>query len=158
MKSLSRTTRALIHQYNHKIGWRKCLYTKIIWTWSVLSDSLQPHGLYSPWKCPGQNTGVGSLSLVQGIFSIQGSNPGLLHCRWILYQLGHKGSPFNQAFSPNFKLIENRRLEEQIKWQHEDNKHRKWSRLWNILEDSWQQPVKGLKSKKQLEDQLLRET
>jgi len=80
-----------------------------------MSDSLQPHGLYSPWKCPGQNTGVGSLSLVQGIFSTQGSNPGLLHCRWILYQLSHKGSPFNQAFSPNFKLIGNRRLEEQIK-------------------------------------------
>ena len=35
---------------------------------------------------------VGSLSLLQGIFSTQGSNPGLLHCRWILYQLSHKGS------------------------------------------------------------------
>ena len=40
-----------------------------------------------------QNTGVGSLSLLQGIFPNQGSNPGLLHCRWILYQLRHKGSP-----------------------------------------------------------------
>ena len=38
---------------------------------------------------PGQNTGVGSLSLLQGIFSTQGSNPGLLHCRQILYQLSH---------------------------------------------------------------------
>ena len=37
--------------------------------------------------------GVGSLSLLQGIFPTQGSNPGLLHCRWILYQLSHKGSP-----------------------------------------------------------------
>ena len=60
---------------------------------SVVSDSLQPHGLYSPWNSPGQNTGVGSLSLLQGIFPIQGSNPGLSHCRWILYQLSHKGSP-----------------------------------------------------------------
>ena len=42
---------------------------------------------------PGQNTGVGSLSLLQGIFPTQGSNPGLPHCRWILYQLSHKGSP-----------------------------------------------------------------
>ena len=42
---------------------------------------------------PGQNTGVGSLSLLQGIFPIQGSNPGLLHCRQILYQLSHKGNP-----------------------------------------------------------------
>ena len=47
----------------------------------------------SPWNSPGQNTGVGSLSLLQGIFPTQGSNPGLLHCRWILYQLSHKGSP-----------------------------------------------------------------
>ena len=35
---------------------------------SVMSESLQPHGLYSPWNSPGQNTGVGSLSLLQGIF------------------------------------------------------------------------------------------
>ena len=45
------------------------------------------------WNSPSQNTGVGSLSLLQGIFPIQGSNPGLLHCKWILYQLSHKGSP-----------------------------------------------------------------
>ena len=60
---------------------------------SVMSDSLWPHGLYSPWNSPGQNTEVGSLSLLQGIFPTQGSNPGLLHCRQILYQLSHKGSP-----------------------------------------------------------------
>ena len=60
---------------------------------SVMSDSLRPHGLYSPWNSPGQNTGVGSLSLLQGIFPTQGSNPGLLHCRQILYQLSYKGSP-----------------------------------------------------------------
>ena len=60
---------------------------------SVVSDSLWPHGLYSPWNSLGQNTGVGSLSLLQGIFPTQGSNPGLLHCRQILYQLSHKGSP-----------------------------------------------------------------
>ena len=58
-----------------------------------MSDSLQPHGLYSPWNSPGQNTGVGSLSLLQGIFPTQGSNPGPLHYRWIRYQLSHKGSP-----------------------------------------------------------------
>ena len=60
---------------------------------SVMSDSLWPHGLYSSWNSPGQNTGVGSCSLLQGIFPTQGSNPGLPHCRWILYQLSHKGSP-----------------------------------------------------------------
>ena len=45
-------------------------------------DSLRPHGLYSPWNSLGQNIGVGILP-----------NPGLLHCRRILYQLSHKGSP-----------------------------------------------------------------
>ena len=60
---------------------------------SVVSNSLQPQGLHSPWSSPGQNTGVGSLSLLQRIFPTQGSNPGLLHCSWILYQLSHRGSP-----------------------------------------------------------------
>ena len=54
---------------------------------------MSPQGLYSPWNSPGQNTGVGSLSFHQGIFPTQGSNPGLPHCRQILYQLSHRGSP-----------------------------------------------------------------
>ena len=60
---------------------------------SVMSDSLQPQGLYSPWNSPGQNTRVGSRSCLQAIFPTQGSNPGIPHCRWILYQLSHQGSP-----------------------------------------------------------------
>ena len=60
---------------------------------SVVSDALRPHGLYNPWNSPGQDTGVGSLSLLQWIFPTQGSNPGLLHCRRIHYQLSHQGSP-----------------------------------------------------------------
>ena len=59
---------------------------------SVVSDSLQPHGLHSPWNSPGHNTGVGSCSLLQGIFPAQGSNPSLVHCGWILYQLSHRQS------------------------------------------------------------------
>ena len=58
---------------------------------SILSDSLQSHGLYSPWNSLGQNTGVGSLSLLQGFFPTQGSNPGLLRCRQILDHLSHQG-------------------------------------------------------------------
>ena len=58
-----------------------------------MPHSLWHHGLYSPWNSPGQNTGAGSLSLLQEIFPTQGSNPGLPHCRWIFYQLSHKGSP-----------------------------------------------------------------
>ena len=61
---------------------------------SVVSDSLWPHGLYSPWNSPGKNTGVSSLFLLQRIFPTQGLNQGLLHCRQILYQLSYQGSPY----------------------------------------------------------------
>ena len=60
-----------------------------------MSNSLWPHGLYSPWNSPGQNTGVGSRSLLQGIFPTQGLNPDLPHCRWFLYHLSYQGSPIN---------------------------------------------------------------
>ena len=59
---------------------------------SVMSDPLQPHGLYSPWSSPGQNTEVGSHSLLQGIFPTQVSNRGLPQCMQILYHL-KKGKP-----------------------------------------------------------------
>ena len=58
---------------------------------SVISNSLQSHGLYSPRNSWGQNAGLGSCSLLRGIFRTQGSNPGLPYCRRILYQLSHKG-------------------------------------------------------------------
>ena len=48
----------------------------------------------APLEPPGKSTGVGCHGLLQGIFSIQGSNPGLLHCRWILYPPSHLGSPW----------------------------------------------------------------
>ena len=73
---------------------------------SVVSDSLWPHGLQParllcPWDSPGKNTGVDSHDLLQGIFPTQGSNPGLPHCRWILYHLSHQGNFYviwNTAF------------------------------------------------------------
>ena len=58
---------------------------------SVMSDCLWPYGLYSPRNFTGHNTGVRSLSLLQGIFPTQGLNVGLPHCRQILYQLSHRG-------------------------------------------------------------------
>ena len=70
-----------------------CIYMKWSESCSAVSNSFQPHGLYGPWSSPGQNTGVGSFSLLQRTFPTQGSNPGLLHCRRILYQLSHKESP-----------------------------------------------------------------
>ena len=51
------------------------------------------HMDYSPWNSPGQNIGVGSLSLLQRIFPTQVLTPSLSYCRQILYQLSHKGSP-----------------------------------------------------------------
>ena len=50
--------------------------------------------LLCPWDSPGKNTGVGCHSLLQGIFPTQGLNPGLLHCRQIVYYLSHQGSPY----------------------------------------------------------------
>ena len=57
-----------------------------------MSDSLRLQEFYSPWNSPGQNTGVGSCSLLQGIFPTQGLNTGLLHCRQILYRLSHQAN------------------------------------------------------------------
>ena len=73
---------------------------------SVVSDSLRPHGLHSPWDSLGQNPGVGSLSLLQGIFPTQGLNPGLPYCRRILYQLSHKGSAPVNSLSFSFLICE----------------------------------------------------
>ena len=71
---------------------------------------------WGPCNSPGQNTGVGSHSLLQGIFQTQGWNPGLLHCRRILYWLSHQGSPylsissFQQPPSPKVKWLSRVRL------------------------------------------------
>ena len=70
---------------------------------SVMSDSFRPRGPHSPRNSPGQNTGVGSLSLLQGIFPTQGSNPGLLHCRQTLYQLRRK--IFSTKYRPRYPEI-----------------------------------------------------
>ena len=101
---------------------------------SVISNSLQPHGLYSPWKSPGQNTGVGSLPLLQGIFPTQGSNPSLPHCRQILCQLSHNGSPgmlkwvaysllqrIFQTQESNWGLLHCRRILYQLSYQKSPN-------------------------------------
>ena len=80
---------------------------------SVMSDSLQPHGLESArllcsWDSPGRYTEVGCHSLLQGIFLTQGSNSGLLHCRHVLYSLGHQGSvsaEFAQIFLLGLRFV-----------------------------------------------------
>ena len=67
-----------------RIFLKRCKTEHVFWqseseSRSVVSDSLRPQGLYSPWNSPGQITGVSSLSLLQGLFPTQGSNPGLPH-------------------------------------------------------------------------------
>ena len=74
---------------------------------SVVSNSFQPHGLLlawflCPWDSPGKNTRVSSYSLLRGIILIQGSNPGLLHCRQILYCLSHEGSPIRSLLPSKY--------------------------------------------------------
>ena len=59
----------------------------------TLCDPMGITRLLCPWDFPGRNTGVGCHFLLQGIFPTQGSNPCLLHCRWILYRRSHQGSP-----------------------------------------------------------------
>ena len=80
---------------------------------SVVSDSLWPHGLYSPSNYPGHDTGVGSHSLLQGIFPTQGSNPGLPHYRKILYQLNHQRS--SNASKIMFKIFQ-ARFQQCVNW------------------------------------------
>ena len=60
-----------------------------------LCDSMDccPTRLLCPGDFPGNNIGVGSHSHLQGFFLTEGSNPGFLHCRWILYYLNHQGYP-----------------------------------------------------------------
>ena len=90
---------------------------------SVLSDSLPPHGLQPPsllcpWNSPVKNTGVGSHSLLQGIFMTQKFNLGLGHCKCILYHLSHQASP-------NARLDTIKFLEENIGKTHLYINHRK---------------------------------
>ena len=59
---------------------------------------LQPARLLCAWGSPGKGTAVGSHSLLQGIFPTQGSNPGPLHCKQILYRLSHRGSPISLSY------------------------------------------------------------
>ena len=81
--------------------WKRSVFIPIAkkrkWSRSVVSDSLQPHGLLStrllcPWDFPGKNTRVGCHFLLQELFPTQGLNLGLPHCRHTLYRLSHQGS------------------------------------------------------------------
>ena len=87
------------------------------------SPTLQANSLPAEPQGKPKNGGVGSLSLLQGIFPTQGSNPGLPHCRWILYQLSHKESP-NGCESWTTKKAEHQRIDAFKLWH--------WRRLWRV--------------------------
>ena len=74
-------------------------------SWLVVSNSLQPRKIYCPWNSPGQDTGVGSLSLLQQIFPTQELNQGLPHCRQILYQLSYQGRNQRSCSDHNHRQI-----------------------------------------------------
>ena len=69
-----------------------CLVTQSCSTLCYPMDCSLP-GSSAHGDSPGNNTGVGCHAFLQRIFPTQGLNPGLLHCRWILYCLSHQGSP-----------------------------------------------------------------
>ena len=80
------------------------------WSHSVMSNSLRPHGLeptklLCPWDFPGNSTGVDCPFLLQRIFPTQGSNPGLLHCRQMLYRLRHQHTYKQTGVSDSIFLI-----------------------------------------------------
>ena len=85
------------------------------------------YGLYSPWNSPGQSTGVGSLSLLQGIFPIQGLNPGLLLYGQILYQLSYEGSPTMHKQNENFK-IKKKIIFKVPDRNHDAEEHNNWTK------------------------------
>ena len=95
LPTLGAQVRSLVRELrSHMLQLRVCMKVKVkSENHSVVSDSLRPHGLYSPWNSPGQNIGVGSLSLLHGIFPSWGSNSGLPHCRQIFYPLSYQGRP-----------------------------------------------------------------
>ena len=78
----------LIHCLTHSRHSRVKSEVKVAQSCLTLCDPID-----CPWNSPGQNTGVGSLSLLRGIFPIQELNSGLSHCKWILHQLSHHGNP-----------------------------------------------------------------
>ena len=88
---------------------------------SVVPNSLRLHGLQPtrllcPWDFPGKDIGLGCHFLLQGIFPAQGSNPGLLHCRQILYWVSYKGSPLLLLGPYHFCPLSSPSLHEMFPW------------------------------------------
>ena len=84
------------HEMKRRLLLGRKVMTNLLWSYSVVSDSLWPHGLWHTrllylWNFLGKSTGLGCHFLLQGIFPTQGSNPGLPHWGQVLYHLSHQG-------------------------------------------------------------------
>ena len=139
--------------YFRRIKWEvaKANMTKVIYTSSkcreVKVTQLCPtlcDPIYSPWNSPGQNTGMGSFFPLQGIFPTHSSNPGFLHCRRILYQLSHKGSPrtlewvaypFSSGSFWTQGLLHCRQILYQLSYQGSPSNCRSLQELWHNRRD-----------------------
>ena len=87
-------------------------------TWQADSLPLSHQGSPCPWDSPGKNPGVGCHSLLQGIFPTQGSNPGIPHCRQILYHLSQESCKNTCETGIKFRSP--------VKWQLEDRNFCEW--------------------------------
>jgi len=87
-----------------KYSWFICIHAKSLQSHPTLCDPMdcmQPTRLLCPWDTPGKNTGVGCHFLLQGIFLTKGLNPGLLHCRQILYHWATRQVPWVTREAPS---------------------------------------------------------
>ena len=109
----------------------KVLVTQSCLTLCDPMDCMQPPRFLCPQDFPGKNTGVGCHSLLQGIFPTQGSNPGLLHYRQILYQLSHQTVSLFKARKMSNAM--ERRLGYVTCWQLELQKGRSRNKARKIL-------------------------
>ena len=113
------------------LHWDLVPSTTCVLSYSVVSDSLWPHGQrslagFSPWDSPGKNTGVGCCFLLQGIFPTQGSNPHLLHWQSDPSPLSHLGRTQHNT-SHEINSINTQRNSEDTDIEYRDKQARAWA-------------------------------
>ena len=119
-----------------------------------MSDSVQPYRqqptwLLHSWDSPGKNTGVGCHFLLQGIFPIQGLNPGLPHCRQMLYGLSHQESPLRSFRYDLNQIPYDYTVEVRNRFKGQDLIDRVSDELWMEVHDIVQETgIKTIRKKK----------
>ena len=131
------------------------------WSRSVVSDSLRPHGLepttlLHPWDFPGKSTGVGCHFLLQGIFLTQGLNPGLLHCRQMLYCLSHQALEFTVIHIPCHTRNFNHMASIMFKRVHSNTRYRAMLEDWYIAKGASFEILIWMKKKRKTPQNIFR--